>query len=84
MELTEAVYWDEYWQSIPIPNCVNPNHSRFDSTIVQALDRYLHLGSGKTALEIGCAPGRWLVHLAEAFGYSVDGIELAPAVCRNN
>jgi SAM-dependent methyltransferase len=39
--------------------------------------KYLNKVDGKTCLEVGCVPGRYLVYICKNFGYFVEGIDFA-------
>ena len=80
-ELTDQSFWDDYWKNCKIPNTVDLENS-FDRCVACELKKRINDGKGKSVLEIGCAPGRWLSFLAKEFGmipsgidYSAEGIE---------
>lgn len=74
MELTERRYWEEFWNNITVPVKVDLTFSN-DLNIAKVITTYLGKNKNRTALEVGCAPGKWLVFLAENFGYVVEGCE---------
>lgn len=74
MELTKKEYWDTFWNNIKIPKKVDLNFSN-DFYIATILNKYLEKNNTKIAIEIGCAPGKWLIYLAEHFNYKVEGCE---------
>jgi SAM-dependent methyltransferase len=71
--LTDAAFWDDYWGRFSLPDAVDENRS-FDRGLATRL-RMLLKGASGGALEIGCAPGRWLAFLSKEFGLAVSGIE---------
>lgn len=73
MSLTEAAFWDSYWERCKLPVIVNPNLS-FDRCLAGAL-RPLLAGCRGNVLEIGCAPGKWLAMLAKESGCKPSGID---------
>ncbi len=74
MELTKKQYWDAFWNKIEIPKKVDLSFPN-DFYITRILNRYLTKNETKIAFEVGCAPGKWLIYLAENFGYRVEGCE---------
>ncbi len=74
MELTKKEYWDDFWKKMEIPKKVDLNFSN-DLHIARILNKYLKKDKNKIAFEVGCAPGKWLIYLAENFNYSVEGCE---------
>jgi len=73
--LTDKTYWEDYWKAIQIPVLVNESFSN-DRVIAEFLKAHVKDSSGrKTALEIGCAPGKWMIFLAQILHYLPDGVE---------
>jgi len=79
--LTDEGFWDHFWASLKVPARVNPVSS-FDRGLGRAFLRLVPDGRGKSLVEIGAAPGRWLVFFHEKLGYAVDGIEYIRSACR--
>jgi len=79
--LTDEDFWEEHWVSQKIPARINRLAS-FDRCLSRVFTRFLADGQGKKMIEIGAAPGRWLMFFREKFGYEVDGIEYLPSACR--
>ena len=80
MDLTETRFWENYWRNCPLPNVVDQNFS-FDRCLSRGLKQYLPQLQGEI-FEIGCAPGRWLAHLAKEYGVKPNGIEYSEAGMR--
>lgn len=78
--VTSPQWWDDYWGRISLPAEVNPA-STYVGAILRALERHLPRGAGLSALELGAAPGRFLVHLHRRFGYEVRAVEYSPLGC---
>lgn len=74
--LTSTAFWNDYWGRFSLPATIDERHS-FDRALASALRDLLGQTSGR-ALEVGCAPGRWLVFLAREFDLRVSGIEYTP------
>jgi SAM-dependent methyltransferase len=75
--LTDEGFWDHFWEDVTIPAVVDPG-AIFDRNFVPQLDRYLAGRTVASVVEVGCAPGRWLVHCAQRYGASVTGYESSP------
>ncbi|HEY8694208.1 MAG TPA: class I SAM-dependent methyltransferase [Chloroflexota bacterium] len=76
--LTDESFWDDFWQTIAIPARPDPALA-FDRSFSRVLQRHLQPDPELSLVEIGCAPGRWLVHCHERFGYHVSGFEYSAA-----
>lgn len=64
-------FWNERWASLPpfrpYEGAVFETHS--------VLKNFLRASTGRSAIEIGCVPGNYLVYLNKEFGYTVSGID---------
>ena len=68
--LTTIEKWEKEWKNFPLPAIVKPSYDlRF------LLESHLPAGSEYRLIEIGCAPGRWMVYFHEKYGYAISGIE---------
>ena len=67
-------YWEKVWETIHIPQ---EKKAEDIHEIHYILTKILPIGKLKL-IEIGCAPGSWLVYFYNYFHYSVSGIEYAP------
>lgn len=75
MEITEKSFWENYWGDIKLPVRVNLEFKN-DRVITEVIQKNIPLGDEtKRALEIGCAPGKWMLFLYEKLNYSIDGFE---------
>jgi len=73
--ITEKDYWDNFWIHLSLPCRVNEDFSN-DHTISEFLKQYVPSGDNrKIALEIGCAPGKWMIFLSEELKYHPEGCE---------
>jgi SAM-dependent methyltransferase len=68
-------FWeDDYLANVPIP--ARPDeHMAFERCLRRELAAHAPVAPGSRVLEVGCAPGKWLVFYAERFGASVSGVE---------
>jgi len=85
--ITEKEFWDHFWINLSLPSRVNKNFSN-DRIIVDFLKKNIPLGEKrKTALEVGCAPGKWMIFLNDELRYSAEGceyLESAVKITRQN
>jgi SAM-dependent methyltransferase len=79
--LTDEGFWEDFWDYLKVPDRVTPRSS-MDRSMSRAFLNLVPSGQGKKLIEIGAAPGRWLVFFHEKLGYAVDGIEYVPSACR--
>lgn len=85
MELTEAEFWNDYWRNCPLPARADPGFP-FERCLAAELRKVLPVRGGE-ALEIGCAPGKWMAFLYDAAGLIPSGIEYSDvglAITRRN
>ena len=73
INLTEREFWDKYWENLKLPSEVDMTHS-FDRCLSRGLEKVTSNVSGGI-FEIGCAPGKWIGHLAKVNGLVPSGIE---------
>lgn len=76
MSLTDTAFWDGYWHGCRLPIRINQSFS-FERCLAVALKPHLTAQQGEI-LEIGCAPGKWLVMAAEECGLKPSGIDYSP------
>jgi SAM-dependent methyltransferase len=68
-------FWeDEYLSAADLPARPDPTLP-FERTLARELTVRAPVPRGGRVMEIGCAPGKWLVHYASRFDATVDGIE---------
>ncbi len=75
--LTDPDFWDNYWQNVSGWKNVDLRRS-YDRCFDQAFRRWLTPDPKLKLMEIGCAPGRWLIYFQQQFGYQVSGCDSAP------
>jgi len=79
--LTDEGFWEHFWTAVKIPARVNTRGS-IDRALTRLFIKFVPHGQGKSLIEIGAAPGRWLVFFREELGYEVDGVEYVASACR--
>lgn len=76
--MTTSEFWDERWSDVSLP--VEVRRSRYLSidAILDVFDRYLPHDPALSVLEVGGAPGQWLVYLHRTFGYRIGVLDNSP------
>ena len=75
--MTDPALWDATWRPTRLPKVLSFEHHvnrRWD----QLFSRYLAGRGGATVLEVGCAPGSWLIYFHDRWGLLPTGIESSP------
>jgi SAM-dependent methyltransferase len=73
--LASVEFWEEdYLRNIELPARPDPEFP-FERSLMETLGELAPVGAGGRVLEVGCAPGRWLLWYAERFGALVSGVE---------
>jgi SAM-dependent methyltransferase len=74
--LVDKAFWEEqyYWSDAELP-CRPDPCLPFDRALGDALLETAGVGAGDSVIEIGCAPAKWLVHIAQRTGAHVEGLE---------
>jgi SAM-dependent methyltransferase len=82
-QLTSSADWDEKWESKRLPVVVErATAGLYVQAILDVLDRYLPADPQRSILEIGGAPGQYLVYMARHFGYSIHCLDYSPVGCQ--
>lgn len=77
-DLTNQDFWVHYWSNLKLPISVDEGFKN-DHVIAQEILNTIAANPNYSALEIGCAPGKWLSFLARKLQCNVTGIEYVPA-----
>jgi SAM-dependent methyltransferase len=73
--LADESFWEnDYLGHTELPCRPDPAMA-FERVLAEALAAHAPVGAGDDVLEIGCAPGKWLLFYAERFGARPAGIE---------
>lgn len=77
MKILNDSFWDEHWNDTCLPQTVNYNF-KIEKILAQIFKKYLPYGQNKSeVIEIGCAPGKWLVFFAKEMNYKISGIDFS-------
>ena len=83
LELLEKDNWDLRWNRIKIPDEVTKDaQSTTTKELIKIFDKTLPKKEGIKILEIGAAPGRWLVYFKKYFNYDIHAIDYSDIGCR--
>ena len=75
--LTDPAFWDDFWKDADHDQQVDLRHS-YDRCFARTFQRWLPYRPDWKLIELGCAPGRWLIYFHQKFGYQVSGCDSAP------
>jgi 2-polyprenyl-3-methyl-5-hydroxy-6-metoxy-1,4-benzoquinol methylase len=80
--LTEQAHWEKRWDRIKAPKEIRRDTKhQVNKELLKILDRYLPQTKELAVLEIGGAPGQFLVYFAKQFGYSPYAIDYSTIGC---
>jgi SAM-dependent methyltransferase len=75
-KLTEREYWEEYWRQRPGPLEIKRTPiGLYLNEILDVFDKYLPVNENCLALEIGGAPGQYLMYMAKAYKYQPHSLD---------
>ena len=77
--LTDPAHWDDYWRGTRLPTEVQKGSDSSTTAILEVIDAYAASPSPLSVLEIGGAPGGYLIHLWREFGHEVCVLDNSPA-----
>ena len=70
--LTTKQYWEHAWGGLKLPAVARPSPD-----IQRLYDRHLPVGDDIRMMEVGCAPGQFMVYFHQRFKWQTDGVEYA-------
>jgi 2-polyprenyl-3-methyl-5-hydroxy-6-metoxy-1,4-benzoquinol methylase len=76
--LTTTEQWDDYWRRLELPFEIVKGTNPTTTAILDVFDRFLASDSRLSVLEVGGAPGGYLVHLWRRFGHDVCVLDNSP------
>ncbi len=80
--LTTRQDWDEYLNKVELPAEIKKEGKNlFLNEILNVFDRYLSRNEKLSILEIGGAPGQYLVYMARNFGYKIHALDYSAYGC---
>jgi SAM-dependent methyltransferase len=79
---TDEPYWNEYWERTELPREVTRGPRTLQSNaILDVFDGHLAPDPAHGALEVGGAPGQFLVYLHRRFGYRCSVLDFSARGC---
>ena len=80
--ITDQDFWNKYWTGVRLPTEIKRDPGNpYLGAILDVFDRYLPVDTGKSALEIGGAPGQYLAYIHRRFGYQVSALDYSEKGC---
>ena len=75
-QLTQPEFWDKHWEERKDwVEVRRTRHGLYQNELLAVFDRYLPAIPGLKVLEIGGAPGPYLIYLAKRFGYQAYSLD---------
>lgn len=75
-KLTEQEFWEQYWDNRTSGIEVKKEKKNlFVNEILNVFDKYLPVNQNYTVLEIGGAPGQYLIYFVKNFGYKAHSLD---------
>jgi SAM-dependent methyltransferase len=82
-ELTQREFWENYWERWSLPAEIRESkQDLYQNEILRVFDSYLPRDNGLSILEIGGAPGQYLVYMHKRFGYEVCCLDYSDVGCK--
>jgi len=83
IELTDQTYWDQFWAECKLPaEAEKTADDLMTYEILNIFDKFLSTDASKSVLEIGGAPGRFLVYLTKKFKYKAHALDYSTIGCQ--
>lgn len=78
-ELTEKGFWDNYWEirNSEVAEIKRSSEASGINAILDLFEKYLPVNGDFHALEIGGAPGQYLIYMAKNFGYQLHSLDFS-------
>ena len=81
--LTEPSFWEDHWDKISLPLEIKRSKKHlFLNEILNVFDKYLPRDSSRSILEIGGAPGQYLVYMHRTFAYQIHSLDYSSRGCQ--
>jgi SAM-dependent methyltransferase len=82
--LTEKEYWEKYWDKIVLPIEIKKTKRNSSlNCLLKIFDKFFPKDNNLSILEIGGAPGRYLVYIAKKFHYKIYCLDYSIIGCKN-
>jgi SAM-dependent methyltransferase len=80
-DLTSSEYWDAAWQDAGGPRPVVKGRRLYIDAITDLFDRFVPRGPSVKTVELGGAPGPFLVYFNRTYGHRVALVDYSPVGC---
>lgn len=82
LEITQQAYWDQYWSQFRVPKeVVRTVDNMVLCAQLDVFDRFLVADPSRSILEIGGAPGQYLVYFTKQYGYKAHALDFSSVGC---
>ncbi len=79
--LTEKADWDDEWNKVTLPIEIKRIKGSGINELLDIFDKYLPKNDDLSILEIGGAPGGFLVYMYKNFGYKIHAVDYSKIGC---
>ena len=77
-KFTEKEFWEDYWKTRPEAAEIKRTKKGLSiNSILDVFDKYLPVNENFNALEIGGAPGQYLIYMHKNFKYKIHSLDYA-------
>lgn len=80
---TESEYWDDYWLETDLPRRIDWGRTHSLDAILEAARPHVPTGAGRTALEVGGAPGAYLAFFMDEAGLEGSVLDYSDVGCES-
>ena len=80
--LTNQTYWDDSWDKIKLPVEIKKSKNLYLNEILSIFDRVLRKDNNTSVLEIGGAPGQYMIYMARNFHYKISALDFSSVGCK--
>lgn len=81
-KLVDQSQWETYWERVVLPLEVKKVGKGFKDEMLKIFDRFLPKNPNLSILEIGGAPGAFLIYMAKNFHYRISSLDYSRIGCK--
>jgi 2-polyprenyl-3-methyl-5-hydroxy-6-metoxy-1,4-benzoquinol methylase len=83
-KLVEQKFWEEHWDRVVLPaEMKKTKRNSFLNYLLKVFDRFFPKDDKFSILEIGGAPGQYLIYVAKNFPYKIHSLDYSVMGCKN-